>query len=786
MKIFYVFTAFCLFASLSLIAQEPIETRTVVTGLDVPWEILWGPDDRIWATEREGRVIRVHPETGETVEILQLEDVYSQGESGLLGMAIAEEGRTTRVFLVYTYPTPGPTLERLVRYDYNGTSLGNRTVILENIPASTIHDGSRLAIVGDKLFMTTGDAANAENAQEMRSLSGKTLRFNLDGSAPADNPFADVPSPYNLIWTLGHRNAQGLVYGPNGILYSSEHGPDAEDELNIIMEGRNYGWPLVEGECDQQEELEACEELNVAEPIISWTPTLAVCGLDYYNADAIPEWKNSLLLVTLKERDLRQLQLSTDGRSVIEENIYFNGDWGRLRDLCISPDGRVFVATSNRDGRGSPTRDDDRIIEISSPELGIGPPMLPAESVCAGSETTVGFSIDGDFPVGTEFAVELSDSNGTFALPYEIGSMFLAQDEGPELDVAVTFPSFGEVPLAVRGHRIRVVADDQGNEMFGPSSPVRFFAPPGFVVFPVAGRLCGDEDSVQLRVEPLADSASIRSAVWSNGAVGLTTFVHDSGTYGVTVTDTNGCSYSISIPVEKNPQPTVSIAADKLEFCEGDSAVLVAESEDALVFRWSTEQFGNRIVVKTGGTYWLYGVNGFECHSERDSVTITVHPRPPVPVVQRNGDTLTASVAAVAYQWYLDSLAIPHGTDRSFFPIASGRYQVEVENVQGCRSISGVYQFDLSSVADGGASDESLSIYPHPVGSTLHIRLPEQVRGTVAITISDMSGRRILEVERMPEGKTGLEIPVEDLPSGAYVLRLAGGGVDLMRTFLKE
>jgi len=212
--------------------------------------------------------------------------------------------------------------------------------------------------------MTTGDVGSASYALDTNRLHGKILRLNLDGSRPDDNPI-----PGSFVWSLGHRNPQGLVRAPSGIIYSSEHGPADNDEVNIIEKGRNYGWPEVHGFCDLPEEQTYCTANNVREPIAAWTPTLAVCGIDFYDHYAIPEWQNSILLVTLKEDDLRVLKLNESGDSIVSQDFHFNNYFGRLRDVCISPDGKIYIATSNQDGRANspfPTALDDRIIEIVS------------------------------------------------------------------------------------------------------------------------------------------------------------------------------------------------------------------------------------------------------------------------------------------------------------------------------------------------------------------------------------------------------------------------------------
>jgi glucose/arabinose dehydrogenase len=346
------------------IGATEIDTSSIVRGLDTPWEILWGPDDHIWLTERGGTISRLDPASGEISELVTIEEVYERNESGLLGMVLHPDfDSQPYVYVVYTYEDPD-IREKLVRFTYSGGELTSPLTLLEGIDGASNHDGSRLVIDQDHtLYMTTGDAADISLSQDLNSLSGKVLRLNLDGSVPDDNPIAG-----SYVWSWGHRNAQGLVISPLGLMYSSEHGPANDDEVNIIEKGRNYGWPEVEGFCDLPEEAQFCADSNVMEPIAAWTPTLAVAGTDFYHKTAIPEWHNTVLVSSLKASSLTALKLSTDGRSVLEEETFFK-DWlGRLRDICISPDGRVFLAVSNRDGRGTVRAGDDRILEIAPVE----------------------------------------------------------------------------------------------------------------------------------------------------------------------------------------------------------------------------------------------------------------------------------------------------------------------------------------------------------------------------------------------------------------------------------
>lgn len=354
----------CSFSSLQ--SQNNLKTRTVAANLDTPWEILWGPDNTIWVTERFGKISRINPNSGAVSEVLTVSDAAEVGEGGLLGMVLDPDFSTNNYFYVAHnyYATGNDYREKIVRFTFNPSTgkAGSPFILLTNIDGANNHNGCRMVISPDKkLIFTTGDAQVTSFSQDLKNINGKTLRINLDGTIPGDNPFPNSP-----VWTLGHRNPQGLVFSPDGkILYSSEHGPSNDDELNIIQKGRNYGWPKVEGFCDNNSETAFCRDSNVVEPIFAWTPTLAVAGIDFYNSGLIPQWKNSILVTSLKASRITQLLLNESGTSVVKSTDFFTNTFGRLRDICISPDGKVYVAVSNRDGRGAPKADDDKIIEIT-------------------------------------------------------------------------------------------------------------------------------------------------------------------------------------------------------------------------------------------------------------------------------------------------------------------------------------------------------------------------------------------------------------------------------------
>lgn len=330
-------------------APGNLHTRVLNNTLNFPWEILWGPDNFIWFTEREGSVKRMNPESGQVIPVATIAEVASTTNfNGLLGMALHPHFDSNPfVYLVYNYfDTEGQYLEKIVRYTYDGSTLQSPLILVDGIMGKIggdfIHNGSRLVIGPDmKLYATTGDAnLRFDLPQDPNSLNGKVLRINLDGSIPVDNPYG------NAVWTIGHRNAQGLVFG-SGKLYSSEHGETTDDEINIINKGGNYGWPFVEGFCNTATEQAFCLNNSITEPIFIWTPTVAPSGIAYYDKSHIPQWKRSLLVTFLKDRRLRQMKLDGSGTAIESVNEFFINEFGRLRDVAISPEGKVYLCTDN-------------------------------------------------------------------------------------------------------------------------------------------------------------------------------------------------------------------------------------------------------------------------------------------------------------------------------------------------------------------------------------------------------------------------------------------------------
>lgn len=342
-----------------------LAVTTLVQGLDTPWDLAWGPDGAIWVSERGGRISRVDPSTGARTTAGTL-DAYESGESGLMGLAFDPHwAQESWVYAAYTaQDASGARTNRVVRMRWANGALGAPQLLVGGIPAGSIHDGSRLAFGPDGyLYVTTGDAGSPEFAQDRASLGGKILRMTETGTAAPGNPFG------TLVYSYGHRNPQGLVFQPGtNRLFEVEHGPSDNDEVNVITAGGNYGWPTVHGFCDDDVGAERafCQANAVVEPIRAWTPTIAPAGATFYDATRIAGWRGSLLFTTLGGQALYRLTLAADGRSATGVERLFGNQFGRLRDVLVGPDGVVYLATSNRDGRGSPTDADDRIIRVDA------------------------------------------------------------------------------------------------------------------------------------------------------------------------------------------------------------------------------------------------------------------------------------------------------------------------------------------------------------------------------------------------------------------------------------
>ncbi|MBI4210804.1 MAG: PQQ-dependent sugar dehydrogenase [Candidatus Diapherotrites archaeon] len=325
-----------------------IVVERIAENLEIPWAIGFLPDGRMIFTERPGRVKVL--ENGSAHEI---KGVVHLGESGLQGIAVDPEfAENGYIYLYYTYTENSALLNRISRFALKNDSLENETTLLEGIPGNVYHDGGRLGFGPDgKLYASTGDSGNPESSQDKNSLAGKMLRLNKDGSMPGDNPFG------NYVYSYGHRNPQGFDWHPqSGTLVSTEHGPSKNDEVNIIEKGANYGWP--EKLCG-----EANTEKGFSEAIVCFGEwTMAPSGAAFYSGGK-QQLKNAFVYAGLRGEQIRAAYI--EGGKLVKDEKLLDG-YGRIRDIQEGPDGRLYFATNNTDGRGNPKKGDDGIYAITA------------------------------------------------------------------------------------------------------------------------------------------------------------------------------------------------------------------------------------------------------------------------------------------------------------------------------------------------------------------------------------------------------------------------------------
>lgn len=328
------------------VVTETLPLEVIAKNLEVPWALVFLPDKSILVTERSGKVRLIDKDgrlsAQSTIEIAEVKNI---GEGGLHGITIHPDFSTNHfVYLYYTYGRVGlQTLNRVARFVFDGNNLIDQTIIVDKIPGAMFHDGGRIKFGPDNfLYITTGDAQEPSLAQDKNSLAGKILRVTDDGKLAPGNPFG------NLVYSYGHRNPQGITWDNNGRLWATEHGSSATDELNLIEVGKNYGWPTIKG--DQKKE-------GMVSPILhSGSDTWAPAGAAFYNG--------SIYFGGLRGQALYQFKVDTS-----ELKTHFKGQFGRIRDVVLGPDNMLYITTSNRDGRSSPTQDDDKIIRINPQRL---------------------------------------------------------------------------------------------------------------------------------------------------------------------------------------------------------------------------------------------------------------------------------------------------------------------------------------------------------------------------------------------------------------------------------
>jgi glucose/arabinose dehydrogenase len=319
-------------------SASPVVIGTIASGLDVPWGVAFLPDRTALVTERDsGRVLQVSGKSVRTVG--QVREARANGEGGLLGVAVSPSFTTDQQVFLYASTDRD---NRVLRTTLRDGRLGALTPILTGIPLGSNHDGGRMVFGPDRmLYVSTGEAGRPDLAQDRGSLGGKILRITSDGQPAPGNP-----DPGSAVWTWGHRNVQGLAFDSDGELWASEFGQDTFDELNLIEKGRNYGWPIVEGKGGGP---------GLQDPQVTWsTDESSPSGLAFLDGRL---WLGAL-------RGERLWRIDVNGRRASGEKGFIVGTYGRLRTVVAAPDGNLWVTTSNRDGRGHPAADDDRILLV--------------------------------------------------------------------------------------------------------------------------------------------------------------------------------------------------------------------------------------------------------------------------------------------------------------------------------------------------------------------------------------------------------------------------------------
>ncbi len=328
------------------------EITAIATGLEIPWDLGLDDSGRMYISERPGR-LKVLEKNGQVKLIATLPQVVSVGESGLTGLSLHPKfSQNGYIYLYYTYRSAGEILNRVSRFILKNDALADEKIILDALPGGTIHNGGRLRFGPDqKLWVLTGDGARPALAQDMNSLAGKVLRINEDGSVPADNPNKNSP-----VYSLGHRNPQGLAWHPlTEELLVAEHGESAHDEINIIKPNNNYGWPEVK-QCFS-------DNPKFTSPILcSGEETYAPSGIASFGTN-IWRLRNSFVFAGLRGNLLERIEVINS--KVSERETIIKGTYGRLRAVLIDKDGNIYVGTSNQDGRGKPADDDDKILKIT-------------------------------------------------------------------------------------------------------------------------------------------------------------------------------------------------------------------------------------------------------------------------------------------------------------------------------------------------------------------------------------------------------------------------------------
>ncbi len=337
--------------------EETFRVVKTVDGLEHPWAVDWLPDGRMLITERPGRMVLVDGDS--TTTLSGMPEVWAQNQGGLLDVRVGPNYEESGwIYFSYSASGEGGGGTVLSRAKLDGTSLTNVEELYRQFPfvQSGLHFGSRIAFPGDgTVLVTMGERgqrqADGPGAQDSTNTIGTTVRLNLDGSIPDDNPFVEHDDIPDEVYSYGHRNQQGMAIHPEtGAVWQHEHGPHGGDELNLVQPGKNYGWPAVTygDEYSDQSPIGGTEAPGMTQPVEYWDPSPAFSGMAFYTGDKFPNWQNDLFMGALAH--MKVLRVELDGQEVAHQEELLRAEIGRIRDVATGPDGYLYLLTDASDG----------------------------------------------------------------------------------------------------------------------------------------------------------------------------------------------------------------------------------------------------------------------------------------------------------------------------------------------------------------------------------------------------------------------------------------------------
>lgn len=338
------------------IVPEEFVIDTLARDLTVPWSMVFIDDSTLLFSERNGKVRLLRNDRLVAKPVYVLKDIDTTIKMGLLGVCLHPQFAENKlIYLASNYKRGSQSYLKVERFVFSNDSLWQPKTIVDGIYANRNHTGCRLKFFGNKLYITTGDADQPRLSQDIKSLNGKILRVNDDGTTPPDNPFFNNDTAAKQVWSYGHRNPQGIDFQPGtGIMYSSEHGPTGGDEINIIEKGKNYGWPLIH-HTEKRE--------GMVSPLLEFSPSIGPSEIVFYNKDAFPELKGKLLLANLRDESI--MQFKVEKNHITRLNNLISKQYRRIRAITIAADGSIYFSTSQKDPpEGKPVAGYDMILRI--------------------------------------------------------------------------------------------------------------------------------------------------------------------------------------------------------------------------------------------------------------------------------------------------------------------------------------------------------------------------------------------------------------------------------------